>query len=63
MGTLQQIDKDDIVRITKDDYRSLGRVTAVSDDGVQVFRDGGDVWFLFDEYEVEKLGTALVDMY
>ena len=58
-----EIQENDVVRLTKGDYISLGRVTAVSEDGVQIFRTGGDVWYLFDEYEVEKLGTALVDMY
>lgn len=54
---LLEITKDDIVSIAKDDYFSLGRVIVSAEDGVQIFRDSGNVWYMFDEYQIEKLSS------
>lgn len=53
-----ELGTDDIIKITNDEgYVTLGRVVAVSDDAVAVYRSDGDVWYSTEEYRIERLGS------
>ena len=52
------IGQDDIIKITNDEgYVSLGRVIAITEDAVAVFRDDGEVWYPMAEYTIERLSS------
>lgn len=49
------IRRNDIVKISKGDYTTLAKVVATTGSDVLVFRDTGNVWYSFDEYDIEPL--------
>lgn len=49
---------DDIIKVSKDGKTTIGRVTDATEDFVSIFRDSGDVWFAFADYEIEILEST-----
>lgn len=58
MTTLTKLGKGDIIKLSKDEKVTLGKVVDSTEDSVLVFRSGGDVWYSRDEYQVEVLEVA-----
>lgn len=50
--------KDSIIKISSGNKTTLARVVDISEDAVLVFRDTGNIWYPFDEYDIELLAVA-----
>ena len=48
---------DDIIKVSKDGQTTMGRVTDATDEFVSIFRDSGDVWYKFSDYDIEVIGS------
>lgn len=55
---MHQFKKDDIIKVSKDDEYTLGKVADITETEIAIFRDSGDVWYSLAEWDIEFLGVA-----